>query len=68
MRSRREDSEERPTKNRPADTSPPNVALIAVSPSKREYGGEINLFVQAHVNHITKLEFLAVYHTATTQP
>lgn len=34
------------------------------SPLKRAYGAEINLFILAHVNYITKVEFLSAYHAA----
>ncbi len=43
-------------------TQPLDVGIF--SPLKRAYGAEINLFIRAHVNHITKVEFLSAYHTA----
>ena len=43
-------------------TQPLDVGIF--SPLKRAYGAEINLFIRAHINHITKVEFLSAYHTA----
>src|SRR5208282_5259954 len=34
---------------------------------KRVYGGEINMFIQAHINHISKVEFFLVFHAAYEQ-
>ena len=43
-------------------TQPLDVGIF--SPLKRAYGAEINQFVRAHINHITKVEFLSAYHAA----
>jgi hypothetical protein len=43
-------------------TQPLNVGIF--SPLKRAYGAKINLFIRAHINHITKVEFLSAYHAA----
>ena len=43
-------------------TQPLDVALF--SPLKRAYGDEINAFIKAHINHITKVEFISAYHNA----
>jgi hypothetical protein len=31
---------------------------------KRMYGRQIELFIKAHINHITKVEFFLAFHTA----
>ncbi|MBD4413537.1 hypothetical protein GUG95_20060, partial [Xanthomonas citri pv. citri] len=41
---------------------PLDVALY--SPLKRAYGDEINLFIRASINHITKSEFFLAFKAA----
>ncbi|KAK1845368.1 pogo transposable element with krab domain [Colletotrichum chrysophilum] len=41
---------------------PLDIALY--SPLKRAYGDEINLFIRASINHITKSEFFIAFHQA----
>ena len=43
-------------------TQPLDIGIF--SPLKRAHSTEINVFIQAHINHITKVEFLSAYHTA----
>jgi len=43
-------------------TQPLDVGVF--SPLKRAYGDQINLFIRAHINHITKDEFFIAYHAA----
>lgn len=43
-------------------TQPLDVGCF--SPLKRAYGQEINAFIKAHINHITKVEFLIAFKAA----
>ena len=43
-------------------TQPLDVGFF--SPLKRAYGRQIELFIKAHINHITKVEFFLAYHAA----
>lgn len=43
-------------------TQPLDIGLFG--PLKRAYGKEIETFIQAHVNHITKVEFFLAFHAA----
>ena len=43
-------------------TQPLDVGFF--SPLKRAYSREIELFIKAHINHITKVEFFLAYHAA----
>lgn len=45
-------------------TQPLDVGLF--SPLKRAYGKEIDTFVRAHINHITKVEFFLAFRAAYT--
>ena len=46
-------------------TQPLDVGFFGVL--KREYGREINTFIRAHINHITKVEFFLAFHAAYEQ-
>jgi hypothetical protein len=46
-------------------TQPLDVGFF--SPLKKAYGKEINMFIQAHINNITKIEFFLGFHAAYTQ-
>lgn len=43
-------------------TQPLDVGFFSVL--KRAYGQEINTFIRAHINHITKVEFFLAFHAA----
>ena len=43
-------------------TQPLDVGFFG--PLKRAYGRELEMFIKAHVNHITKVEFFLALHTA----
>ena len=43
-------------------TQPLDVGFFSVL--KRAYGHEISTFIRAHINHITKVEFLLAFHAA----
>jgi hypothetical protein len=43
-------------------TQPLDVRFFSVL--KRAYGQEINTFIRAHINHITKVEFFLAFHAA----
>ena len=46
-------------------TQPLDVGCFSVL--KRMYGREIESFIRAHINHITKVEFFLAFHTAYNQ-
>ena len=46
-------------------TQPLDVGCFSVL--KRMYGRQIELFIKAHINHITKVEFFLAFHTAYNQ-
>jgi hypothetical protein len=46
-------------------TQPLDIGCFGVL--KRMYGRQIELFIKAHINHITKVEFFLAFHTAYNQ-
>jgi hypothetical protein len=45
-------------------TQPLDVGYFSVL--KRIYGRQIETFIKAHINHITKVEFFLAFHSAYT--
>lgn len=45
----------------PISLSPLDIGLFG--PLKRAYGKEIETFIEAQINHITKVEFFLAFHT-----